>query len=1039
MSTVMSLRSSVPIHLPSSNLLKSTLTKKPLTKSEGAPVEFEQPIITRRERNDVLATTLRKQNELSSLIITKSSISLFSWEDMQKIAGTIKITNANLVGSGSVNDPRMGLVSATLPAECPYCRQIDCAGHYGLIEFGTPIYNPAFIRDIIAILTCVCNDCGGLLVPEDICIQKGWMNLAPDKRLGQMEEYCKGVNKCLRQNPQIGQGNILPCDSNPVFVTTDIKDKGEITYKRPEQGTKKITKNDDIHPMMMSAVVNILNRVSDADAKLMGYLSGNHPRNMIMYGCLVPPTIARTPIFKGGIKHHDKLTHMYVAIKRTVDAIKTGKKTTGDLYAIIKQLIFKTETNKVGLKGFLSIIERIQGKNALLRGLLMGKRGNYCGRTVAGPDPSLKFGQIRVPEVWASILTKRVTVTTFNIKHLQQLFDEKKIVHIISSKTGLREFYGDRPDHKLVLGTKVERWLENGDRVVINRQPTLHRQSKMAYEVVLGKELTIGLHLSYTTPMNCDFDGDENNLWLPRDLEVEAEVEILINVKNNIMSSEQNRPIMGLVMNSISSAFLMTKTDRVIDNDLFDELLELITDKNNLLTLNTRLAKWGVAPFSGAAIFSAMLPHDFFYNQKGILIIDGVLIAGRIKKSTIGATHRSIIQELYKKYGQNRTAEFFTDAPWVLNKWILETGFSVGLLDMINLIVDPETKKEYDNNEKVTNQELTKIYIQLEALNNKLDDPLEELDRNRKIANLSDIANGIGIRLANEVLAKDNSIGVMTEKGAGTKGAVANIANMCGSVGQQFLYGKRLQPTITGGRRTLPTFDENETNPEAHGFLPQSFFKGLTPEGLFFLQTGGRSSLLDTSLNTAESGNISHKMTKAFENIVVGYDGSVRNTIGTLFNPMYNSGYDISEMMMVDCNGKPDLSSFVDIKSLVSELNIKRGWIPKDVDKNITTKRTKLYPEFKPEPKSIVKFIEEPNIFGNKMPISKYEKSRIIGARSHQLSNGDLSYINFGEERDAVKIALREYDEGILPLHIIRKYPDGTSDKVYPTKQNQLQ
>ena len=993
--------------------------------------EIEIPKITRNERGDILAKTLKKQSLLPSLTVTKSHISLFSWEDMQKIAGNIKITNSELTGNGSVNDPRMGVVTATLPSQCPYCGQIDCAGHFGLIEFGFPIYNPVFIREVIAVLTCVCNDCGGLLVTEDICIQKGWMNLSPDKRLSEMEEYCKGVDKCLKQNPHIGCGAILPCDSNPTFLTTDIKDKGEITYKRPEQGTRKVTKDDKVNPMTISTVISILNRISEHDARLLGFPAGSHPRNMIMHGCLVPPTIARTPIFEGGNKHHDKLTHMYVAIKRKVDAIKAGKCGTGELYIIMKQLIYKTESNKIGLKGYLSIIERIQGKNALLRGLLMGKRGDYSARTVAGPDPSLKFGQIRIPKVWAHILTKRISVTAFNIDYLQKLFDDKQIEHIISEKTGLREFFGDRPDHKLKIGDKVERYLQNGDRVIINRQPTLHRQSMMAYEVVLGDEYTIGLHLSYTTPMNCDFDGDENNVWLPRDFEVEAESEILLNVKSNIMSSEQNRPIMGLVMNSISSAFLMTRADCVINKHLYEELLELITDKENVSTLDSRLAKWGIKKYSGAAVFSAMLPNDFFYHQKGVLIIDGILISGRIKKSTVGASHRSIIQELYKKYGQLRTAEFFTDAPWVLNKWIMEIGFSVGLLDMINLKVDPDTKDEYDANEKVLAHELTKIYIQLEALgNNDTSDPLEELYRIRKITNISDVANGIGIRLASEVLSKDNSIGVMTEKGAGTKGAVANIGQMMGAVGQQFLYGERLPTTITGGRRALPTYDEDDNNPEAHGFIPQSFFKGLTPSGLFFLMAGGRSSLLDTSLNTAESGSMQHKMLKAFENISIGYDGSIRNTIGTMFAPMYNSGYDIGEMLMVDSPGKTDFSSFVDIKSLVSELNVKRGWVPKEINNHVVKNRD---PQFKGSPIKDSQVAERKPL---RPTLNKYEKSRIVGARAHQLANGDEPLIEVDNETDIVKVALKEYDEGKLPLQIIRKYADGSSYKISASKNS---
>lgn len=1001
--------------------------------------------MTKKEVDEILSETSKKEAKLPLLTITKSSISLYSWEQMVKIAGPIRVTNLNINGNGSVNDPRMGVVSLKVP--CQYCSQIDCPGHYGLIEFPRPIYNPAFIREIVSVLTCVCNDCGGLLITEDLMRQQGLLLLNYDKRLAAMEAYCKD-HECLRQKEQIGEGSIVPCNKNPTFVTTDIKERGEITYKIGQKG-KKPQKGDAVLMMQLDKVLMILDRISEGDARLLGFPVGSHPRNMILHGILVPPVIARPPIYEGGSVHFDQLTHMYMTIMRKVMTIQNKPETINELYTAVKQLIFKTEGKKMGMKEFLSVVERIQGKNALLRALLMGKRNNYCGRTVAGPDPSLKYGQLRVPESWAPVLTKKVKVTDYNIHNLTALLEAGKIQHITPKKTGLRKFYNPAFRYKLQIGDIVERWLQNGDRVIDNRQPTLHRQSMMAYEVVLGPQLTIGLHLSYTTPMNCDFDGDENNVWSPQDFEVEAEAEILMHVHQNIMSSEQNRPIMGLVMNSISGAYLLTEASTRIDDDLFSELLTLVTNKEVITTLYHRLIKYGINPRSGQAIFSAMLPSDFYYNQKGVLIMEGILVSGRLKKSHVGPSHRSIIQELYKNYGSQRCADFFSDAPWIINKWLIERGFSVGILDIINLKTN-ENGEEYDHNKRILDQELAKIYVQLEALGGKLDDPIEEMFRQRQINNLVNISQGIGLRLAKEVLSKNNSIGVMTDQGAGTKGGIANIGQIMGSVGQQFYRGERLKPTLNNGRRLLPTYDEDDNNPEANAFIPQSFYTGLTPEGLFFLQAGGREGLLDTALKTAETGSMQHRMIKAFENIIIGYDGSIRNTIGTLFSPMFNSGYDIGEMVAVDFPGKPDLSSFIDLKSTVAKLNIKRGWVPSSVNSEIFSLRSKL--ELTDEnilptndiPKSPIitntsTLIDTAQIVTptvTTFKLNKFEKARIVGTRSMQLSNNAPPLLDIGNELDPVKIALMEYNAGLLQLYIIRKYADGSFVKVYPTLDN---
>lgn len=1197
--------------------------------------------ITKLERDQILTETAVKQSELPLLVVTKSAISLFSWEDMEKIA-PVRVTNTNKEGDGSVNDPRMGSVS--LSVSCQYCSQIDCPGHYGLIEFRKPIYNPAFIRDAVSILTCVCNDCGSLLVTEDLIIQKGLNKLSYDKKLSKLEELCSG-QQCLRRHPHIGVGSIVACAKNPVFVTSEIKDKGEITYKRPSGDGKESIKGAAIEHMPIDTAITILDRISSKDAyllgfpsyhyqfpidvvlrfldrassdlltkyhlegnfttrqrpykvildilgnltidsltqlgftgfhreyppetlleilkrspqqilvkyqlidyrdmayselmdhldmitanifmdlgfvlpykqisneevysildnagedllyafrlggyfnhrqlkyeeimgtldmldessiKLLGFTEGSHPRNVIMRGILVPPIIARPPIYEGGNTYYDQLTDMFMTIMGKVINMTGSKAKSGaanDLYTTVKQLIFQTEGKKIGNVEFLSIIKRIQGKEALLRGLLMGKRGDYCARTVAGPDPSVKFGEIRLPRVWARTLTKKIRVTRFNIKSLTELLNSGRITHIIPKVTGLRKFYKLPNDpnkrYTLQIGDIVERWLQDGDRVVVNRQPTLHRQSMMSYRVVLGHQLNIGLHLSYTSPMNCDFDGDENNVLDPQDFEVESELEILLNVKNNIMSTEQNRNIMGLPMNGTSGAYLMTNPDTRIDDDLFSELLTFITNTEALLTLYQRLIKYGVHPRSGAAIFSAMLPEDFYYNYKGVIIMEGILVSGQLRKSHVGASHRSIIQDLHKKYGPERTSHFFTEAPWIINKWLIERGFSVGISDMINYVTDPKSGNEYDRNQRILDEELAKIYVKLEALGGPLSDPTEEDFRQRKINNYVNIAQGIGLRLAKEVLSGDNSIGIMTDQGAGTKGGLANIGQMMGSVGQQFYHGKRLKPTITGGRRLLPTFDVDDNNPVAHAFIPDSFFKGLSPEGLFFLQAGGREGLLDTALKTAETGSMSHRMIKAFENIVIGYDGSIRNTIGTLFSPMYNSGYDIGELMFVEYPGKSDFSSFCDIKNIASELNIKRGFIPKTVDEVLTKRRNELVTSLENKPDDILSMPSPNYVKGPILPntavdhditepvqrqpatvrITKYEKSRIISARAMQLSNDDRPFIDQGTETDPVAIAMMEYDEGILGdrekgIYIVRKFADGSYQKAYPTLDN---
>lgn len=1027
------------------------------------PVYNQPTIVTTlpaKHRNELLKETSDKEANLPLLSIVRSHISLYSWKDMQRIAGQIPVTTLEITGHNSVNDPRMGNVS--LNESCQNCHQIDCPGHYGLIDFGTMIYNPAFIREIVQILTCVCNDCGQFLIPQAVMIKNGFNKLSFDKRLSKLEEYCSKDVTCLNEKPTPGpgQGPVRPCAKNPFFIASDVKDNGEITYKVPQGGTRKIAKEDKPEIMPIEQVATILDKISDSTARALGFPPGSHPRNLIIRGILVLPIIARPPVFDGSNVHHDQITHMYIMIVRKIKDIAKGKATVKDLYTTVKQLIFKTEGKKMGTREVLSILERIQGKTALMRGSLMGKRNNDCGRTVGGPESSKYFGQMRIPQTWAPILTKKITVNNINMKFLTQLLHDGKITHIKSKKTGLRRYYNSENKdfhYTLKVGDVVERWLRDDDRIVINRQPTLHRQSMMGYKVALGPQLTIGSHLSVTTPMNLDYDGDENNGWCPQDLEVEAEVEYLLNVIYNIMSAEQNKPSMGLVMNSVTGSYLISHPDTRINDDLFAELLDMITHKNVLTNLYARLIKYGVHPRSGNAAFSALLPSDFYYEQGDVIIYEGVLISGRLKKSYVGTAHRSIIQELHKEYGPVRTADFFTDAPKLINKWLIERGFSVGIRDCINLAKD-NNGVEYDKNRLILEQELSSIYIKLEALGGQLKDPMEESYRQRQINNLVNIASGVGLRLSKEILANNNSIGVMTDQGAGTKGAIANIGQILGLVGQQYYRGTRLKPTITNGTRLLPIFDENDNNPEANAFIPESFFQGVRPEGLFFLQAGGREGLLDTALKTAETGSMSHRMVKAFENIIIWYDGSIRNTIGTLFAPIYNSGYDVAEMLAVKMPDKTDFSSFMDIKRTVSKLNMKRGWVTASAQKLIQEKKANLFqnPKDKLPEETILpvpdqSYVKGPPIMNTnhivdisqpiaksepRIKITKFEKARIIGTRATQIANNAPPLVDIGDEIDPIKIADMEYNAGVLELYVIRKFADGSYQTVFPTLQN---
>ena len=127
--------------------------------------------------------------------------------------------------------------------------------------------------------------------------------------------------------------------------------------------------------------------------------------------------------------------------------------------------------------------ERLKGKEGRVRNL-MGKRVDFSARSVITPDPNIGIRQLGVPEKIAKNLTKPICVNRYNIRELEKYVQNgpdvwpgaKKINKIRENK---ERYLTSLTSHeiKLEAGDIVHRHLIDGDSVLFNRQPSLHRMS----------------------------------------------------------------------------------------------------------------------------------------------------------------------------------------------------------------------------------------------------------------------------------------------------------------------------------------------------------------------------------------------------------------------------------------------------------------------------------------------------------------------------------------------------------------------------------
>lgn len=937
--------------------------------------------VSRKDHEMAAAITRRSEDELPQYTVEATRLSVLSHEDLEALA-VCEVNVPELQGSGTPNDPRMGsLEDGRL---CFTCRQtnIDCPGHLGIIKLNRWYLQVKFAETAIRVLMSICNSCGECLLTEMVMRRQGMFEIPLMARIKKLSEICV-KQRCTKRHYDVN-GTPRPCVPNPTYFPTKSKDTYIVMceYDNPEVKGSKISIEKSVEE-----IFDILNRIPPETLRLLGFDGKTKPRDFVMRSLAVPPPCARAYVIREGEISHDYLTTCYTDITRYNNIVKQKMEEIGDevevqkknavrnLYFYISHLIDNSDGRYTRSKDepIQCITQRITPKGGYIRGSGMGKRVDFSGRSVLGPYNSMEFGQVVCPYVMKMIHTTPIAVCDWNIEEILKMYHHKEITFIIFGNTdlkGTRVKITDltRERYRPVVHDVVERIGMNGDEVLFNRQPTLHKQSIMGHSVKYENDQNykcIGIHSSHTTPYNADHDGDEGNIHKNQTIDARVEARHIANVKNCIMNSQSNKPSMGLVYNTIISAYLMTGgtggKDMIITNQMWTQVIKLLLNKSHLPSFLDRLKKWNIAPDCGLALFSVLFPEDFYYNSGPVKVRNGVLISGPITKKQIGVISGSIIHHLHKSHGKERTATFFTEAQWVLDWYIEKRGFSVGLksccvsrednLEMED--IHPTIENSSETHEKqihdflnivgnrkvlntiscedilikdIINSEMESVRLKIEALGKPRKDSsaLELEGHEKQIQGFLNTVARIGARISLEALSDDNSLNSMARSGA--KGADSNTAQIMGCLGQQYIKDIRPSQSITCKTRCLPYFSPNDDNIEAHGFIKESFLEGINPAGIFFHMMASRIGIMDTALKTADTGHMHHRINKTLEDFVYDYAGAVRNMCGTIFQYGYSDGFNAGDLIPSYSDSLGMILNFIDLKSVIGKINLDAGF-----------------------------------------------------------------------------------------------------------------
>ncbi|XP_059081445.1 DNA-directed RNA polymerase II subunit RPB1-like [Tigriopus californicus] len=836
---------------------------------------------------------------------------------------------------GGLMDPRQGVVDRG--SRCQTCagNMTECPGHFGHIELAKPVYHPGFLTKTMKILRCVCFYCSKLLVSpshpkikEIVLKSKG----QPRKRMAHTYDLCKGKNICEGGDEMDiaseGQPNNAVQSDRPKHggcgrYQPKVKRMGlELTaeWKHVNEDTqeKKIT-------LTAERVYEVFRHITDEECYILGMdPKFARPDWMVCTVLPVPPLAVRPAVVMfGSARNQDDLTHKLADIIKSNNELIRNEQAGAAAHIIsenVKLLQFHvatlTDNDMPGIpramqksgRPLKAVKARLKGKEGRIRGNLMGKRVDFSARTVITPDPNLRIDQVGVPRSIAQNLTFPEIVTPFNIDKMQDLVRRgnsqypgaKYIIRDTGERIDLR-FHPKPSDLHLQCGYKVERHIHDGDLVVFNRQPSLHKMSMMGHKVKVLPWSTFRMNLSDTSPYNADFDGDEMNLHVPQSMETRAEILNIHLTPRQIIAPQANKPCMGIVQDTLTAVRKMTKRDVFLDKEQMMNLVMFLPTWDGKLPIPAIIKPKPL--WTGKQLFTLIIPgnvncelfhatHPGASENKGpysyispgdtrVLIENGELIMGILCKKSLGASAGSLLHVSQLENGHEMNGLFYGNIQTVINHWLLLEGHSIGIGDTI---ADPQTYADIIATIKKAKDEVIEVIHkahsdELEATPGNTLRQTFENQVNRILNDARDKTGGS----AKRSLTEFNNFKVMVV--AGSKGSDINVSQVIACVGQQNVEGKRIPFGFR--KRTLPHFIKDDYGPESRGFVENSYLAGLTPSEFYFHAMGGREGLIDTAVKTAETGYIQRRLIKAMESVMVNYDGTVRNAVGQVIQFRY--------------------------------------------------------------------------------------------------------------------------------------------------------
>lgn len=710
-----------------------------------------------------------------------------------------------------------------------------------------------------------------------------------------------------------------------------------------------------------------------------------------LHAIAVPPTRFRPPAMSGGVTREYtqnlqfakilgdcfRIRDITVSMKDPETSLDKKRELLQRMYSAfttlqgtVNALLDSTKSASTSATGRVAesgIKQMLEKKEGLFRMNMMGKRVNYAARSVISPDPNIEPYEIGVPPVFAKKLTYPEPVTMHNFEMLKACVENgpeqwpgaSHIEMEDGSQINLRAMTTEERfalasqllTSSVALGSysknkKVHRHIRDGDIVLMNRQPTLHKPSMMAHYVkVLPGEKTIRMHYANCNTYNADFDGDEMNLHLPQSELARAEAYHIANTNNQYLVATSGKPLRGLIQDHLVMGVWISNRDTMFTRDEYQQLLysclhpengNIVGNNgeplNKILTVPPAIIK-PVSLWTGKQVITTIL-HNICRrdlpgltmsakskvsgdrwgsknNEEGVVLFHrGYYVHGILDKNHLGPTEFGFIHSVYEVYGAETAGRLLSVMGRLLTKYLHMRAFTCGMDDLLLTPEGNRLRREKLSGSYQVGKEVAMKYV---GLTDVVDEKQGDAELKARLENvLRDEKKQSGLDLVTNSRTKDftssviaaclpaglvkpfpvNHMQTMTVSGA--KGSDVNSSQISCLLGQQTLEGRRVPVMISG--KTLPCFRPYETNVRAGGYIADRFLTGIRPQEYYFHCMAGREGLIDTAVKTSRSGYLQRCLIKGMESVRVQYDNTVRDSDGSIVQFLYGEdGLDVAK------------------------------------------------------------------------------------------------------------------------------------------------